>query len=124
MRTTAWLTACLFLACATPPPPKPDPAPAAAPAPAPAPPPKVVVHAPKAPVAIAEYFKIRRVRAAASFSFDDKWVVYPSDEGGRTDLWIQPVPGGPVLLRSDMTLRKLVDTGGQAAKLALYPADG
>ncbi len=36
----------------------------------------------------------------------------------------QPIPGGPVLLRPDMTLRKLIDTGGGAAKLALNPVDG
>lgn len=36
----------------------------------------------------------------------------------------QPIPGGPVLLRADMSLRKLVETGGGAAKLALNPADG
>jgi glucose/arabinose dehydrogenase len=36
----------------------------------------------------------------------------------------QPIPGGPVLLRADMSLRKVVETGGGAAKLALNPADG
>jgi len=36
----------------------------------------------------------------------------------------QPIPGGPVLLRADMTLRKVIDAGGGAAKLALNPADG
>ncbi len=36
----------------------------------------------------------------------------------------QPIPGGPVLLRADMTLRKLLDVGGGASKLALNPTDG
>src|SRR5260221_10730374 len=36
----------------------------------------------------------------------------------------QPIPGGPVLLRADMSLRKVIETGGGAAKLALNPADG
>ena len=35
----------------------------------------------------------------------------------------QPIPGGPVLLRADMTLRKLIEIGGGAAKLAFNPAD-
>src|SRR5689334_1915140 len=36
----------------------------------------------------------------------------------------QPIAGGPVLLRSDMSLRKVTNAGGGAAKLALNPADG
>ena len=36
----------------------------------------------------------------------------------------QPIPGGPVLLRADMTLRKVINAGGGAAKLALNPTDG
>jgi len=36
----------------------------------------------------------------------------------------QPIPGGPVLLRSDMSLRKVTEVGGGAAKLALNPVDG
>ncbi len=36
----------------------------------------------------------------------------------------QPIVGGPVLLRADMTLRKLIEVGGGAAKLALNPIDG
>jgi len=36
----------------------------------------------------------------------------------------QPIAGGPVLLRSDMSLRKVTEVGGGAAKLALNPADG
>jgi Tol biopolymer transport system component len=49
-------------------------------------------------VALEEYFKIRRV-GTASFSYDEKLVAYMSDEGGRPDVWVQPVGGGkPVLL--------------------------
>ena len=44
-------------------------------------------HAPKAPVALEEYFKIRRV-SGASFSHDEKLVAYMSDEGGRPDVWV------------------------------------
>ena len=36
----------------------------------------------------------------------------------------QPIPGGPVLLRSDMSLRQVTEVGGGAAKLALNPVDG
>ncbi len=36
----------------------------------------------------------------------------------------QPIPGGPILLRSDMTLRKVVEVSGGAAKLALNLLDG
>ena len=54
--------------------------------------------APKAPVPLDEYFKIRRVGSRSgillSFSHDEKLVAYLSDEGGRTDIWVQPVAGG------------------------------
>ncbi|MEO7730656.1 MAG: hypothetical protein ABIY55_06755, partial [Kofleriaceae bacterium] len=56
-------------------------------------------HAPKAPVALDEYLNIRRVSSRSgillSFSHDEKLVAYLSDEGGRTDVWVQPVTGGP-----------------------------
>ncbi|HZS40599.1 MAG TPA: S9 family peptidase [Polyangia bacterium] len=59
-----------------------------------APPPR----APKAPVPLEEYFKIRRVGSRSgillSFSHDEKLVAYLSDEGGRSDIWVQPVAGG------------------------------
>ncbi|MBC7975458.1 MAG: S9 family peptidase [Myxococcales bacterium] len=55
--------------------------------------------APKAPIALDEYLNIRRVGSRAgillSFSHDEKLVAYLSDEGGRTDVWVQPVGGGP-----------------------------
>ncbi len=58
--------------------------------PAAAPPPQ----APKAPVALEEYFKIGRV-TGLSFSADERLVAYMSDEGGRPDLWVRPLAGGP-----------------------------
>jgi hypothetical protein len=32
--------------------------------------------------------------------------------GATQPVEVQPIPGGPVLLRANMTLRKLVETGG------------
>jgi len=62
-------------------------------------PPAVVGQAPRAPVALEEYLNIRRVGSRSgillSFSHDEKLVAYLSDEGGRTDVWVQPVTGGP-----------------------------
>src|SRR5437868_6691739 len=64
-----------------------------------APPPPKPARAPKPPIALEEYFKIRRVGSRSgillSFSHDEKQVAYLSDEGGRTDAWVQPVAGGP-----------------------------
>ena len=61
-------------------------------------PPAVTGHAPKPPVPLAEYLNIRRVSSRSgilmSFSHDEKLVAYLSDEGGRTDVWVQPVSGG------------------------------
>jgi len=55
--------------------------------------------APKPPVPLEEYFKIRRVGSRSgilmSFSHDEKLVAYLSDEGGRADVWVQPIGGGP-----------------------------
>lgn len=57
-------------------------------------------HAPKAPVALEEYFKIRRVPAFSrsglpllSFSSDETKVAYATDETGRIDIWVKPVTG-------------------------------
>lgn len=66
--------------------------------PPPAKPPAAAPTAPKAPVALEEYFKVRRVPATSrsglpmlSFSADEKYVAYPSDEGGRIDIWVKPI---------------------------------
>ncbi len=57
------------------------------------------VSAPRPPVPLEEYFKIRRAGSRSgillSFSHDEKLVAYLSDEGGRSDVWVQPVQGGP-----------------------------
>lgn len=91
MKSTLSL-ALLLAGCASAPPASSPPAPAPAPSPvAAAPAPK----APKAPVALEEYFKIGRVGVQASISYDDKWVVFAADTGGRMDLWASPVAGGP-----------------------------
>ena len=43
--------------------------------------------------------RIRRVGSRSgillTFSHDEKLVAYLSDEGGRTDVWVQPIAGGP-----------------------------
>ncbi|MCU0683766.1 MAG: S9 family peptidase [Polyangiaceae bacterium] len=75
-----------------------------APPPATAPPPPVASapprRAPQAPVALEEYFKIRRAPAFSrsglsmvSFSHDEKLVAYASDEAGRIDVWVKPITG-------------------------------
>lgn len=108
MRRLLALSLSLAVGCASAPPakteekpapaPEAQPAPAAAAEPAPAPKPVEVKRAPKAPVPLEEYFKIRRIGSRGgillSFSFDEKLVAYLSDEGGRTDVWVQPVEGG------------------------------
>jgi dipeptidyl aminopeptidase/acylaminoacyl peptidase len=51
----------------------------------------------RAPLPLAEYFKVRRYGALSldmSFSHDDKLVAFQSDAGGRLDLWVKPVEGG------------------------------
>ncbi|MBK8937992.1 MAG: S9 family peptidase [Polyangiaceae bacterium] len=82
-------------------PPPPDPLPDASGTADGALPPALSGTAPKAPVALEEYFKIRRVppisrsgQPLLSFSHDEKVVAYASDEAGRIDVWVQPVGGG------------------------------
>ena len=74
--------------------------------------------APKAPVPLEEYFKVRRVGSRSgillSFSHDEKLVAYLSDEGGRTDIWVQPVAGG--------TPRQLTHVKGFVQGFAFSPA--
>lgn len=74
--------------CPTPPPRHAEaPAPVAEAPPAPPPP---APRAPVAPVALAEYFRIPRVKQA-SFSHDEALVAYSSDAGGRQDVWVARV---------------------------------
>lgn len=102
----------LAVACATAHPPPP----AAAPPPAP---PPVVRHAPQAPVPLAEYFKTRRIASRSgilmSFSHDESLVAYLSDEGGRTDVWVQPAAGGPA--------RQITHVTGFVQGLAFSPTE-
>ena len=51
-------------------------------------------RAPTAPVPLETYFEIRRVYGV-SFSSDEKWVAFATDQGGRPDVWVQPIGGGP-----------------------------
>lgn len=58
-------------------------------------------RAPVAPVALEEYFKIRRVPPFSrsglpllSFSSDETKVAYATDETGRIDVWVKPLAGG------------------------------
>ncbi len=57
-------------------------------------------HAPKAPVPLAEYFKVRRVPGYSrsglpllSFSADETKVAFAADDTGRVDIWVKPVSG-------------------------------
>jgi dipeptidyl aminopeptidase/acylaminoacyl peptidase len=97
LRSVLHQVAALLLAsaCATTPPAAPE---SLAPVVAAAPPPGVN-HAPRPPVALAEYLKTRRIGSRSgillSFSHDEQQVAFLSDEGGRTDIWVQPTAGGP-----------------------------
>ncbi len=51
-------------------------------------------RAPRAPVPLEQYFATRRF-GPPKCSADDRWVAYSSDEGGRPDVWVQPLAGGP-----------------------------
>jgi len=72
----------------------------AAPTPASGPPPVAADagvgagRAPQAPVALEQFFSTRRF-GSPKFSAGDHWVAYSSDEGGRPDIWVQPLDGGP-----------------------------
>jgi dipeptidyl aminopeptidase/acylaminoacyl peptidase len=96
VRTLASWLVVLVIGCGPPVPEPQTPASAPAPssAPAAAPAPHKVVRAPRAPVPLEEFFRTRRVRLA-SFSYDETLVAYLSDEGGRPDVWVQPIAGGP-----------------------------
>ena len=51
-------------------------------------------RAPVAPVPLETYFETRRVYGV-SFSSDERWVAFATDHGGRPDVWVQPIEGGP-----------------------------
>ncbi len=51
------------------------------------------LRAPAPPVPLAQYLDTRRL-FGTSFSSNDALVAYASDEGGRPDVWVQPMAGG------------------------------
>ena len=98
----ALLLPLLLSACGedAPPPRSPVPTPPVTAAPVVTAPPPPAAKAPVAPVALEEYFKIRRVPAFSrsglpllSFSSDETKVAYATDETGRIDIWVKPVAG-------------------------------
>ncbi len=75
-------------------------------------------QAPRAPVPLDEYFKARRYGALSldmSFSHDDRLAAFQSDAGGRLDLWVKPLDGGPA--------RQVTRVEGFIGKFAFSPAD-
>src|SRR5262245_731139 len=73
--------------------------------------------APHAPVPLQEYFKARRYGALSldlSFSHDDALAAFQSDAGGRLDLWVKPLDGGPA--------RQVTHVGGFIGSFAFSPA--
>ncbi|HWE24404.1 MAG TPA: hypothetical protein VG496_10765, partial [Myxococcales bacterium] len=98
MRTTALLSCALAVACAT----------------SRSTPSSTV---PAAPVPISEYFNIRRygiLTLDLTFSHDDKLVAFQSDAGGRLDLWVKPLDGGPA--------RQVTHVEGFIGRFAFSPA--
>jgi dipeptidyl aminopeptidase/acylaminoacyl peptidase len=83
--------------------------------------------APRAPVALADYFRIPRVRQA-SFSHDERLVVYTSDAGGRQDVWVAQVqtPGRDDALRAPagfLAPRQITHVDGFVHSIAFSPAE-
>jgi len=89
MRRILLATLAALISCRTSPEPK-----AAAPTPSAGENQTTAPRAPQAPVPLEEYFKIRRV-GSLRFSYDEKRIAYTSDEGGRPDIWVQAIEGGP-----------------------------
>jgi dipeptidyl aminopeptidase/acylaminoacyl peptidase len=75
-------------------------------------------RASRAPVPLAEYFKVRRYYTFFSrglrFSHDEKLAVFQSDAGGRLDLWVKPLDGGPA--------RQITHVKGFLGEFAFSPA--
>src|SRR5229473_552962 len=74
-------------------------------------------QAPRAPVPLDEYFKARRYGALSldmSFSHDDRLAAFQSDAGGRLDLWVKPLDGGPA--------RQVTHVEGSIGNFAFSPA--
>jgi dipeptidyl aminopeptidase/acylaminoacyl peptidase len=74
-------------------------------------------RAPRPPVPLEEYFKARRYAALSldmSFSHDDRLVAFQSDAGGRLDLWVKPLDGGPA--------RQVTHVEGFIGSFAFSPA--
>src|SRR5438309_5188951 len=98
MRTVALLSCAVAVACA---------------APRTAPP----SETPSAPVPLSEYFSVRRYGALSfdlTFSHDEKLVAFQSDAGGRLDLWVKPLDGGPA--------RQLTHVRGFIGRFSFSPA--
>jgi dipeptidyl aminopeptidase/acylaminoacyl peptidase len=98
MRTAALLSCAIAVACAAP-----NTSPSSA--------------VPRAPVPLAEYFNVRRYGALSidlTFSHDEKLVAFQSDAGGRLDLWVKPLDGGPA--------RQVTHVEGFIGRFAFSPA--
>ena len=71
----------------------------------------------RAPVPLEEYLKARRYGALSldlSFSHDDRLAAFQSDAGGRLDLWVKPLDGGPA--------RQVTQVEGFIGNFAFSPA--
>jgi dipeptidyl aminopeptidase/acylaminoacyl peptidase len=71
----------------------------------------------RAPVPLEEYLKARRYGALSfdlSFSHDDQLAAFQSDAGGRLDLWVKPLDGGPA--------RQVTHVEGFIGNFAFSPA--
>jgi dipeptidyl aminopeptidase/acylaminoacyl peptidase len=75
-------------------------------------------EAQKAPP-LADFFQTRRYGTAISlgmtFSHDDKLAAFQSDAGGRLDLWVKPLDGGPA--------RQITHVEGFVGNFAFSPTD-